>query len=375
MNKTFLLLDNNLLQRVYSRDHGDSIFSTLYSESKVHDVPDMGRQEAVVTPFSLLEAIGFGKVPSVSVLAIDKSDLKMARTLATKILPTRQKIKRLTKENQEDGKSSVNDKTIQTLKENIKEAERDISNLVNSFRITLYKFYLEFFSTERKLSPEYLQAKFQDQYERLSPMGKEAYDKLFKEHIQDKKDSVYIAQFLAWDAIYKFDWPQSLHHHLNLHISADLFRSLKDDIGVMQARGLQSFWRTYSNELICIEGWNRFKMTKPEFKNELAAVSKAVHFKSREDLLDTEILQFLVTGKLHAEDFTPVYVYTMELPEKFIPRIAAMKTLIYSIREALMPSEFRLPDFVPGFILFVSSSGNIDKYVSVSEILPFLADR
>jgi hypothetical protein len=116
-------------------------------------------------------------------------------------------------------------------------------------------------------------------------------------------------------------------------------------------------------------------MTEKEFREELKKATNAIDLKTREDLLDTEMLQLVVTGRRHENAFAPVYVYTAEAPDKFTSRIALMKTLINSIRESFKPKELDLPPFSPGFVIFASATGTIEKVSSVGEVTPFLVDH
>lgn len=374
-DKTFILMDNGLLRRVYNKTDGDAVFSVLYSKSKELGFPDIRGQEAVVTPFSLLEAIGIGKLPSVSDVPLDMTDVEKAQQIATKIAPTRRKLRVRLKELGQSGKDADTDEQVIALRAELRGPQKGISELIENFRTIQFTKYREIFSNAPELSPETLQRKFQDQYEWLSKVGKEAFDLFFKKHIQTKKDTDHITQFVAFDAVYKFEWPKALRIYRDVHVFADLFRSLKDDVGVMQTRGLKYVWHNLAEEFIEGEEWVRLKRTEEEFRKEIAEATDAIDLKTREDLLDTEMLQFLVTGKIFQEKFAPVYVYTLEGPDKFISRIALIKMLINSSREAMKPAELDLPEFSPGVVAFVAADGTVSRFVRVNEVTPFLADR
>lgn len=375
MSKTFILIDNNLLRKVYSKDDGDRIFSSLYETSLKLGLPDIRGQEAVVTPFSLIEAIGFGKLPSVSAIEFDVKKIEEAKDLALDVVQIKKKLESRLEKLQLAGSSPDSDVEIGAHNESIKKSEKEISELIENVRTAQFKRYLEFFSGHKDLSAEALQLKYQEQCKWLSKLGKDAFKLFFEDHIKTKKDTDYIAQFLAFDAIYKFDWPQELRSYRDVHIVVDLFRSLKDDVGVMQTRGLKYLWHNFSEVLLKRKEWTRFKRTEEEFREEIATATDAIDLKTREDLLDTEMFQFLVTGKMHDQVFAPVYVYTMEAPEKFTSRLTLMKTLINSSREALKPEQLELANFSPGFVVFVSGDGKVIKSTSVEGISPFLADR
>lgn len=374
VSKTFILLDNNLLRRVYSKNVGDLLFSTLYSNSLEIDLPDIRGQESIVTAFSLLEALGFGELPSVSKISFDTFDIEKAIQLANEVVKIERKAKVQLKELIRAERDPTSDVVINTHKKTVQIYEKEISDLIDNSRMDQYNKYFDFFSQHPQLDHECLQAKYNARFEWLSDSGKKVFEQFFLGHIKNKKSTDYIAQSLAFDAIYKFNWPRELHTYRDVKIIADLFHTLKDDLGVVQTRGLKYLWHNFSARLIKQKAWDRFKRTEEEFRNEIKVASESIDLKTKEDLLDTEMLQFLVTGKMHRKLFSPVYVYTMEAPQKFIDRLALVKALIGSIR-ALIPEHLELPEFNQGFVVFVSGDGQIIKQLSVKDVSPLLADR
>ncbi len=376
MSKSFILIDNGLLRDIYEKNNGDKIFSELYTCSLESKLPDIQKQEAIVTPFSLLEAIGFGEIPSVVSIEPLSNEMKNAAEFAKKYEALKKANKKYDKAILKGLRPKITKEEYDNNCAELKDLGKKISTLLEAIRTDLFKKYKNYFSTHDALKPETLLSKFNGQYERLSNAGKAAFDNFFRSHVGKQSDTDYIAQFLAFDAIYKFDWPGELLVFRDAHVFGDMIHALKDDISVMQTRGFKYVWINASRIFLQKEEWTRFKMSEEEFEAELNTGIEALDIKTREDLLDTEILQFLVTGKRLESKFEPIYVYTKEENiDKFIKRIAVMKTLANFVEVTANEYSINLPSFSAGTIIFVGKNHKIEKIIDVKDVTPLLIDR
>jgi hypothetical protein len=363
---SFLIFDNNFLNVAYSKVGGDAVFSKLIEESTTKTVPDFRRQPAIITPFALLEAIGFGTIPSVNSFKPDKAKISLASKKAENANRLRVKVER--------DKSNLPGDEIAALTASAKLDESAVSELIKEIRLDLLQKYCAFFESNSQLQISALKAKYNERLPHLSPSGQAAYAKFFEPKLQDDEDVKYISQYLAYDALYKIDWPKVLRPFHDVHVFTDLFHSLNDDKGVMQTRALKYSWRSFTDQVIEMKLWPSFKMDEAEFRAEVRAALDALDLKTRKDLLDTEILQLLTTGKNLNGKLLPVFVYTNEDPLKFMNRLRLVTGFIRAIRETVIQYG-SLPEFAPGTVVFVDTSGKIREILYVGSVTPFLADK
>ncbi len=311
----FVLIDNGLLGHLCrkSNEHAvDRFFNSL------HRLAVLGkcRTDYITTPFILLEAIGV-KGPSIPTISIAKDILES--------------------------------KSVEDVKEDV------------------FNHALSHFSNHPNLSPITLRKRAQEQLNHSSDMGKQLFHRSIGHKVQNQGFEDLIYKNLAFDYMYKFEYPLEAQRLIHASFAIDVHRALTNGWEISQFRAARNSWKHLHSRVV------KEKIFSDE---NLVQIQDSIRLENRADLLDTELIHYAVIGKLVGDALRPVDCFTCDKEEQIKHRIGLYKSFLKPVwdvfdkfsEEEIARLPFKRFDPANGRVFVCDSEGNVISTIDVASI-------
>lgn len=250
-------------------------------------------------------------------------------------------------------------------KNKINELSEDQSTDTEVIKKIVYDEALGYFSSLCQLTADKLKRKTREQKDYCSEKGRKVFDDMFQMAMSKPKFEEELHQKLAFDAIYKYEYPSAVQKKMVGSFSVDVFRGVDGDWDISQARAAVKAWLAL-----------RETMLKIYSLETVDKIQSQIMLKKKEDYLDTELVHFGVVGKNYNGDLFPVHCFTCDDDEKIKRRIGLFKDFLKPVQgmlsslsqmdKAKLP--FQAQEFQNGTIHVASSDGMKFSSFKVSSI-------
>ena len=233
----------------------------------------------------------------------------------------------------------------------------------------LFSKYREHIDSDKRFSIKFLRRKFDLQKSYVHPEAKQDFDSLFARRIGNSLRREYLKDFLAFEMLISHDFIGLDPDRMARFFLVTTLKFIQDFRGNSFYRAMVRIWRdSYKSTVI------DSRDTKGYFKNftdeTISNLEKAIKLGKGEDLLDSEGIQFLLTGhKSNSGETEEVLMITGDPPIIFMQRVGFFKSLYQMIGLLFAPpGETTLPPLQEGLIGFLEPQELKMKWVETSDI-------
>jgi hypothetical protein len=334
-NPNYFFIDNGTLGHL-TRPGNETILVTFANEVVAHSLPDPRVGQAVVTPFSLIEALGFGRrtLPKPTAIQADRG-------------------------------------LIQDLEQAANRRDPIQGALTEQIKQDLYNKYFAFYTSAAGFQLADFRAAYERQLSHCSDAGKQVLRNFFEHNLQRDDAAEVIHRKFSLDRLYNYTFPESVRENFEVSAFADIFRGIEIGHEISQYRAVWRIWPHFARKVLTYKKRRDFGMSDPELKAYLQRVHDEVAAGSNDDFLDTEFYHFAIVGKKQGERRMPIYCYTSERPDQVRIRIAFYKTMFLSIRN-LLGERFSTHEAAFGKVALVTPEGHISEIIDAGQIDPIL---
>lgn len=343
------LIDNGLFGAITRKGHYDKY--VRFCEGVDTFVGSVGNCELIVTPSSLLEAVGI-TLPSIS------------------ISPEKNLVDRAT--------------------QSFQKKSDDLGNRTNDLRLDILGKYEHELSKLENLTLKRLNESLERQLEYVSTELREWFYQTFAKNIRDEEAREFLVNRLALDRMYAHKYPTELVSIMDTTTIMDVVESMKLEHNIPQSRGLEKTWHSfkkYSVDYVRKEMKNpgsagkqtiTTNLTFSEIVNNIRMASRCFRFKSNSDLLDVEFVHYLTVGRHVNGCYEKVYGFTAEPTGKVRIRLQMMKSFLSNSKDIM--AQYDKTDstkniiFNGGFLGFFDLHGKLQSRADVDQE-PSLFDR
>lgn len=241
---------------------------------------------------------------------------------------------------------------------------------LNNVRRRYVKDYETYFKRLPILSKAALQRRMKGQGEHFPPRAGQWFLNSFGS--LRKKDLSFMYNRLAVEAAYRLQYPRDLDRYIHAQYMADLPSSLENNLDLTQMGGLNYQW--FSMKQAIQEKLRKHEMHCTPIKRGraiLQAVTDFVKINAGRDLVDSELIQFLCTGRQNGPNREPVVGFVGADWQSVIYRIALYKSAIdFSFQQFARIKGRPPPGISPGRVVVVGKNCEVIERFNVDDIPP-----
>ncbi len=345
------LVDNGLLGAITKRGHYQKYVKFCEGVESI-GVDSVGDCDFIVTPASLLEAIGVA-LPEIK-----------------PVIPELQLIK-------------------DTEKAHLSKA-KEIGDVCDFLRLDVLNKYESILLELPELKIEYLESKVQEQLKYVDPALRDWFYQNFSKNLKSVDAHSFICNRLALDRMYSHKYPKKIASLMDSTTIIDIVKSIELEHNLPQARGLEKLWGTFKriSEQSVRNDYGKKKkgdpntittdLTQQEIIRNIRVVSGCFKFKTYQDLLDLELIHFSTVGRMAVGKLEKVFCFTADPKEKTRIRIQMMKSFLKNSKEIMAPRDksgfSQKIEFENGIVGFFDRHGVLQTSIEVADE-PYLFDR
>lgn len=333
----FFFIDNGTLGHL-TRPNNEAALEALTNDILTHSLPDPRIGKSVVTPFSLIEAIGYSK----------KTIPKPTNIIHDAVL-------------------------VRALEQANRQRTGSVADITEKIRLDLYNKFFDFYASAAGFQIADFRAAYEKQLGHSSEPGKAIFKNFFGPTLARDDAAETAHHKFAVDRLYNYSFPKSVRENFEIAGFVDIFEGIETGREISQYRAIWRMWPRFATKILAFSNRRNFGMSDPELKAYLERVHEEVSAGANDDFLDTELYHFAIVGTRHGDQRLPVYCYTSERVEQVRLRVAFYKTMFHSIRE-LLGERFAAIDPLYGKISIIAENGHITEIVDVATVDPILKD-
>lgn len=200
------------------------------------------------------------------------------------------------------------------------------------------------------------------------PEAKELEEKCVWKPLSSNNFEKLLAQDLALDFAFKFDFPNRMDYDLHdkFFVNA-LFTDFELIAGVSKFRLAKKFWDKHHQKI---------RKVNSHQLDTIDEINKSLKLKKFQDFLDCDIVHFVTVGDYVQKTFRPTVAFTTDEGQVIVNRVMAYKTYIDYLKENL--DENLKTIFTPtiekwrqGILVFCNPDGTIKNLMEVKDIQAF----
>ncbi len=313
-----LLLDNNVFRALIHRNSGGNLERFLEDVRASPFVEPGCEMSFLLTPFSLLEAIGI--VPPPALLALNQ---------------------------------------VQPIQGNESEATEAMTD-------DMLRQACEFFECCTEISEANLKSKVSEQRNYTQDASLSFFDLCVTKVLEKPETRRHIIACLAVDAVFKYSYPHEQLPHFHVRFLAMLFSRDEVDNSASLFRVIKRIWDVLFNKMYSdLESYNL---------QRLEQARQCMAIENQHDFLDCDLIHFLCVGYIVRDRRLPVIAFTMDNFDTVCTRISVFKAIQEAFRskalEILKQKEEDVVMHEQGILVSCNSNAQLVHWIRVQDIQP-----
>jgi hypothetical protein len=239
------------------------------------------------------------------------------------------------------------------------------SVLISGFVAQMAK---EHFAKSAPLQASALRSRVEALRERVDPAAHELFDLCLTRFVSREGFESEIHGHLAFDHLYRFQFPLALHEQMFDFLAASLFAAGESVSGLSKMRIVKTVWdRSYE----------RLLKKHPGRRAELQALDREMRLRTFKDYLDWEVIHHSILGLAAGNRAHPVAAFTPDPEETVQARCIAYKSALRAFLDQISQEDLvntlrpRLKAWQPGFLGPCKEDGAFDTVISTGELPVF----
>jgi len=204
--------------------------------------------------------------------------------------------------------------------------------------------------------------------ETVDPEAYELFDLCLTRFVSREGFESDIHGHLAFDFLYRFQFPMALHEQMFDFLAASLFAAGESVSGLSKVRIVKAIWdRSYE----------RLLKKHPGRRAEIQALDREMRLRTFKDYLDWEGIHHSILGFTARNRAHPVAVFIPEPEEALKARCTAYKSALRAFLDQINHEELvttlrpRLKAWQPGFLGSCKEDGTFDAVISTGDLPVF----
>ncbi len=222
-----------------------------------------------------------------------------------------------------------------------------------------------------ELQPDFLRKRVEELRQAAEPAARDLFDLCVTRVVSVEGFETQIIRQLAFDALYRFPFPDVLREEIFHFLCASLFGTGDTVAGMSKMRIVKVIWdRAYP----------RLLKANPGARGEIQALDREMKLRTRKDFLDWELVHHSVLGWETAKGFRPMTAFILESAEKIRARAIAYKCALRAFldpitRDDLATLQPKLESWRPGTLVPVREDGTFESLVPTADLPLFGGEK
>ncbi|MGZ8667425.1 MAG: hypothetical protein ACXWZM_09995, partial [Solirubrobacterales bacterium] len=224
------------------------------------------------------------------------------------------------------------------------------------------------FAKSAPLQASALRSRVEAMRQKTAPAAHELFDLCLTRFVSREGFESDIHGHLAFDFLYRFQFPLALHEQIFDFLAASLFAAGESVSGLSKIRIVKAIWDRAYEKLL---------KKHPGRRTEIQALDREMRLRTFRDYLDWEVLHYSILGFAAGNRAHPVAAFTPDPEEVVKARCTAYKTALRAFLDQINLEELattlrpRLNAWQPGFLGPCKEDGTFEAVISTGDLPVF----